>query len=79
MNVGPKTVDYISVLAGSNEHVAVDMHIKAFVRDAGISYWNNYHRVSVLVAETAKNLECTTGALDAAIWRFMSEGGKRGG
>jgi endonuclease III len=73
--VGPKTVDYIAVLAGSAEHVAVDMHIKGFAREAGVSYWNDYSRVSQLVKETAEAGGWSTGALDAAIWRFMSERG----
>lgn len=33
-HVGPKTVDYIAILAGSTDHVAVDQHIAAFVRAA---------------------------------------------
>lgn len=71
--VGPKTVDYIAVLAGSAEHVAVDMHIKGFAREAGVSYWNDYSRVSQLVKETAEAGGWSTGALDAAIWSYMSE------
>lgn len=73
--VGPKTVDYIAVLAGSAEHVAVDVHIKGFAREAGISYWNDYDRISQLVKETARTGGWSTGALDAAIWRYMSERG----
>ncbi|MFV3116703.1 hypothetical protein [Gordonia amicalis] len=71
--VGPKTVDYIAVLAGSVEHVAVDMHIKGFAREAGISHWNDYSRVSQLVKDTAEAGGWSTGALDAAVWSYMSE------
>ncbi|OLT47758.1 hypothetical protein BJF87_21320 [Gordonia sp. CNJ-863] len=73
--VGPKTVDYIAVLAGSAEHVAVDMHIKGFAREAGVSYWNDYSRVSQLVKDSAEAGGWSTGALDAAIWSYMSERG----
>lgn len=75
--VGPKTVDYIAVLAGSAEHVPVDMHIKGFVREAGITYSDDYDRVAQLVKATAAAGEWSTGALDAAIWKYMSEGGDR--
>lgn len=70
--VGPKTIDYIPILAGSSDHVAVDAHIKGFARDAGIPYWNNYSQVAQLVQRTAKAGGWSTGALDAAIWNYMS-------
>ncbi|MDV2477648.1 hypothetical protein F8M49_23775 [Rhodococcus zopfii] len=69
--VDPKTVAYIAVLAGSSQYTAVDVHIRRFVRDAGIEYWKDYDRVSELVAAAAK-YGCSTGALDAAIWDYMS-------
>lgn len=75
-HVGPKTVDYVAVLAGSVEHVAVDMHIKGFAREAGVPYWNNYSQVAQLVKGTAEAGGWSTGALDAAIWGYMSERGK---
>ncbi|PHV68465.1 hypothetical protein [Williamsia muralis] len=74
--VGQKTVDYIAVLAGSAEHVPVDMHIKGFAKDAGITYSHDYDRVSELVKAAAKEYGCSTGALDAAIWDYMSTQGK---
>lgn len=71
--VGPKTIDYIAVRSGSVDHVPVDMHIKGFVREAGVDYRANYDRVVDLVKETAKAGGWSTGALDAAIWRYMSD------
>ena len=70
--VGAKTIDYITVLGGSVEHVPVDTHIKNFAKDAGVTYWNDYNRVSDLVKAAAKEYGCSTGALDAAIWGYMS-------
>lgn len=69
--VGPKTVDYIAILTGSTGHVAVDTHIAGFVRAAGV-HGGDYHAINVLISRTASQLGCSAGALDAAIWNYMS-------
>lgn len=33
--VGPKTVDYLAILTGSDQHIAVDTHIQRFAQEAG--------------------------------------------
>ncbi|KAA8885645.1 hypothetical protein F3087_28860 [Nocardia colli] len=72
--VGPKTVDYIAILAGSSNHVAVDTHIIGFVRDAGVRA-GDYQAVGGLIRQVADELGCSVGALDAAIWNHMSKRG----
>ncbi|TDP37655.1 hypothetical protein DFR75_1045 [Nocardia ignorata] len=69
--VGPKTVDYIAILTGSTGHVAVDMHIAGFVRAAGV-HGGDYRAISALITRAASELGCSVGALDAAIWNYMS-------
>ncbi|NQE88778.1 hypothetical protein [Nocardia terpenica] len=69
--VGPKTVDYIAILTGSTNHVAVDAHIARFVRDAGVCD-GTYQAVGALIVQVADELGCSAGALDAAIWNHMS-------
>ena len=69
--VGPKTVDYMAILAGSTQHAAVDTHIAGFVRDAGVAGLD-YYAIGSLIAQVADRLGCSTGSLDAAIWNYMS-------
>lgn len=71
--VGPKTVDYIAILAGSTGHVAVDTHIAGFVRAAGV-HSGDYRAINALITRAAGELGCSAGALDAAIWNYMSSG-----
>lgn len=70
-HVGPKTLDYIPILTGSNNHVAVDQHVHGFVVDAGIPGLG-YDSVGALVKTAAFKMGVSPGALDAAIWNYMS-------
>lgn len=74
-HVGPKTLDYIAILAGSTAHVAVDQHVAAFVAEAGAPA-QDYDSVGALVKAAASKLGVSPGALDAAIWNYMSAGAK---
>ncbi|MBW0275516.1 hypothetical protein ATM97_09955 [Nocardia sp. MH4] len=76
--VGPKTVDYIAILTGSTGHVAVDTHIVGFVRAAGVP-GGDYRAINALITQAASELGCSAGALDAAIWNYMSGSDRRGG
>ncbi|WP_051684255.1 hypothetical protein [Blastococcus sp. URHD0036] len=69
--VGPKTVDYLSILAGSPDHVAVDVHINGFVLDAGIPSLT-YSECVAVVRSAAAMRGWAAGDLDAAIWDHMS-------
>lgn len=70
--VGPKTVDYLAILAGSADDVAVDVHMQAFLRAAGVPAGDYHHDAAVLRA-SARLMGCSPGALDGAVWRYSSD------
>ncbi|MGW5300708.1 hypothetical protein ACWEQV_20915 [Rhodococcus aetherivorans] len=70
-HVGPKTLDYLAILTGSNNHVAVDQHIATFVRNAGVRA-HAYEEIGGIMRTAADVLGCSPGALDAAIWNHLS-------
>jgi endonuclease III len=67
--VGPKTADYLPILAGLPS-VAVDRHIRRFCAEAGIK-----KNVSKAVKEAAAELRVDEGFLDYSIWFYMSRRG----
>jgi endonuclease III len=68
--VGPKTADYIKALVGV-EAVAVDRHVRTFVAWAGLSL-ARYDEVQQVVCDAADMLGHDRGALDHAIWTYVS-------
>jgi 3-methyladenine DNA glycosylase/8-oxoguanine DNA glycosylase len=70
--VGPKTVDYVKMLVGLPA-VAVDRHVRAFVEEAGVSC-RAYEDIGAVVECAAAELGVSAGALDVAIWTYMSSG-----
>lgn len=68
--VGPKTVDYLSSLVGGS-HVAVDVHLRAFARQAGVGA-TTYHKLRRVYEETADRLGHDRGGLEHAVWNHMS-------
>lgn len=64
--VGPKTIDYLAILTGSSQDVAVDTQLRAFVREAGAAA-STYEGVRGLVTEAAAARGWSPSALDAAI------------
>lgn len=75
-NVSPKTRDYIGILAGADVLVAVDRHMRAFVREAGVTA-GDYTDVAAVVRDAANEMGVSVSSLDAAIWRYMSTRGTR--
>jgi len=69
--VGPKTADYLPILAGLPS-VAVDRHIERFCAEAGIEK----NTIRKAVKEAAAELDMDEGFLDYSIWFYMSQGGK---
>lgn len=69
--VGPKTIDYLSMLSG-NQAIAIDRHLFAFLRLAGV-ITNSYSDASHLYRKAADLLSLTAFELDRQIWRYMSE------
>ncbi|MFD5629959.1 hypothetical protein [Streptomyces sp. NPDC127072] len=71
--VGPKTVDYIGNLVGRSQ-IAVDVHLRAFAAEAGVSGLKYVHLQEVY-EETAALLGHEPGGLEHGVWRFMSQSG----
>ncbi|WP_415973801.1 hypothetical protein [Rhodococcus sp. 077-4] len=61
----------MAILTGSNQHVAVDQHVAALVADAGVTGLD-YDSISSLVKAAAAEMGFSPGALDAAIWNYMT-------
>ncbi len=72
--VGPKTADYLQILAGLPA-VAVDRHIERFCAGAGIEK----KTIRKAVKEAAAELGIDAGCLDYSIWFYMSKGVTRSG
>jgi endonuclease III len=70
--VGRKTVDYLAILAGLTERVAVDRHLAQFAADAGIANLSYDHLQQVYVAAAIAR-RWTPGAIDAAVWKHMTQ------
>jgi hypothetical protein len=70
--VGPKTIDYLAILVGSDQHVAIDLHLRAFARDAGITTLT-YSDLRGLYTAAAGERGWTPGDLDRAVWRYQTK------
>ena len=68
--IGPKTVDYISCLAGV-ETVAVDRHILTFAREANIDSYD-YENVCMIFSYAADLLDISRCGFDSWIWNIVS-------
>lgn len=73
--VGPKTVDYLAILAGAVDRSAVDVHLRRFVSEAGAGA-STYEDMQRVIAEVAGERGWSVGALDAAIWQYQSSKGR---
>ena len=69
--VGPKTVDYMAILAGA-DGVAIDRHIESFLEAAGIAP-KDYADARRIVCLTADLLGVSRGTLDQALWETCSQ------
>jgi 3-methyladenine DNA glycosylase/8-oxoguanine DNA glycosylase len=73
--VGPKTADYLAGLVGA-ESVAVDRHIRTFVKTAGIEI-REYECIRATVSAAATMMGVLPQELDHAIWQRMSQSRQR--
>ncbi|MFJ9473366.1 HhH-GDP family DNA glycosylase [Streptomyces caniferus] len=71
--VGPKSVDYIGNLVGRSQF-AVDVHLRAFAAEAGVSGLR-YEQLRAVYEATAAALGHECSGLDYAVWRFKSRAG----
>lgn len=68
--VGPKTLDYMQILCG-HPTCAVDRHVVAFMKDAGITP-RDYQHAHALFSACAEALRVSPDQLDSAVWRLQS-------
>ncbi|MFF4442613.1 hypothetical protein [Streptomyces sp. NPDC001621] len=68
--VGPKSVDYIGNLVGRSQ-VAVDVHLRAFAKNAEIPDLP-YAQLRAVYEEAAALLGHDQGGLEHAVWRHQS-------
>ena len=68
--VGPKTIDCLRLLAGIPT-VAVDVHLRRFLREAGVQA-TGYEAAKSVISEAAEILELDLAILDLSIWQYMS-------
>ena len=67
--VGPKTLGYIDILAGSAEGVAIDSRVLRVLANAGITNVT-YDQAETVIRAAASKLEWSVGGLDAVLWRI---------
>lgn len=70
--IGPKTIDYLAILVGSDQHVAVDLHLRAFAQAAGITV-RTYSDLRALYAAAAGERGWKPGDLDRAVWQYQTK------
>lgn len=68
--VGPKTLDYIQSLVGI-QAVAVDRHLKTFVKRAGVAI-SSYEEVKLVIEAAADEMNVSHLDLDSALWNYMA-------
>ncbi|GAB3852956.1 hypothetical protein GCM10027610_082120 [Dactylosporangium cerinum] len=68
--VGPKTADYLCILAGVST-AAVDVHLRSFAADAGLPDLS-YGDLHSCYLGAAERLEVDPRDLDRAVWRYVS-------
>jgi len=70
--IGNKTVDYLKILVGYENSVAVDVHLKNFIKRSGIQInGNDYKSASDIISKAAELLGVTQNIFDHSIWRYM--------
>jgi len=74
--VGPKTVDYLQILAGLDTS-AIDRHLSGFLEEAGIAA-RTYEERKAVIGAAAAELGVDRAALDYGIWKYMADRAARG-
>lgn len=67
--IGPKTIDYMSILSG-NDEIAIDRHLYAFLGLAGCKK-KTYYESKAIYESASKMLNISLSNLDEGIWDFM--------
>lgn len=74
--IGPKTVDYLQILAGLDTS-AVDRHLALFLKQARVAA-NTYGERKAIIDAAAEELGVDRAVLDYSIWRYMADRSGRG-
>ena len=73
--VGPKTVDYLKIMVGS-QSIAIDRRLLTFLSGAGIACQSSdYDRAREILRRAAVLLSIPPADFDHSIWRYIGEGG----
>jgi endonuclease III len=70
--VGPKTVDYLKMLSGT-QSISVDRHLFGFLELAGI-FSRSYQEANAIYSKVSELLGISKYELDRKIWLYMSKG-----
>ena len=71
--VGPKTRDYLLMMAGASTP-AVDVHLKNFVREAGVTVSDSdYEEAKEIITTASKLYGVTPFQFDQGIWLYMAK------
>lgn len=73
--IGPKTVDYLQMLAGLDTS-AIDCHLALFLEQAGVAVTTYAERKAIIDA-AADLLGVTRVELDYSIWKYMADRAER--
>lgn len=68
--IGPKTIDYISILAGVN-NIAIDRHLISFLKYNGLNTLN-YDHAKQIYEDISLKMDIPLIVLDQAIWKYMN-------
>ena len=69
--VGPKTLDYLQILAGVPT-VAIDRHLERFLKDAGVTV-GSYEEARDVLLQVARRMGVNPAQLDYTIWKYKSD------
>ena len=69
--IGPKTIDYLKMLSGS-QAIAIDRHLFAFLELAGIPHCS-YQEASLIYGKAAELLDIGQYELDKKVWMYMTK------
>lgn len=69
--VKKKTADYLAIRAGVIEAVAIDIHLRHCISDAGIQC-DRYDEAAALAKAAAHRLGVAPANLESAIWRYYA-------
>ena len=68
--VGKKTVDYLRILSGDKNAVAIDSRIRSFIKET-MGRQFGYEQARELVMQTAERVRVPPAHLDYGIWSYM--------